>query len=793
MCRINSQFYLRNDERLIFMKKFKRLTASFLAAAIVASSVAGNYTKIGTKAAVMVENGFETTYEGFTNLGEMTSLEAVTDTAYNSLRSMFVSNRRTSADGACSNKGFYLYGGQVYDYSVWVYADTDETFKLGASYINGGETSGVDVFATVNARAGEWTELKGSYKAPASATDITVSLTTDSTSDFWFDDFLVTGSANATLNASAATQGLKDVYGKYFKFGTCVGNNYTSNSPLMALALREFNSFTCENELKPNQTIVQSGSTDTDIKVSLNNAASILDFAQKNNIGVRGHTFVWHNQTPDWFWSSNINGGGGNASVAQMNSRMESYIKNMFAAIKTQYPTLNLYAYDVVNEAFTNDGGGLRKASGETGGDSRWTAIYGDDTFIVNAFKYARQYAPASCKLFYNDYNEYIGAKTTDIINLVTKIKAQGNIDGIGMQSHLSISYPDNATYRTAVERFAATGLELQVTELDITHDNNNAALTQKYKDIMGIIMDNKENFTSVTVWGITDNLSWRSGNNPLLFDGSMNPKDAYKAVVEVAGKSSNSNDPKEDGTYFFSKFEDNDLDSWGNRGDSVTLKITAGKGVNGSAGLSISNRNQEWNGASRALPAAVFKAGQTFAFGGYFMFNEGPDTANIKLSLQCSIGGEEKYLCIAENKAAVRGEWTLLENTEYTIPAGATGAQIYVEISGQTIPFFVDELYGAVPGTSHPSNGNKPTAGTTEGKKVIYGDANDDGEVSIEDVVAVRLYCLKPDVYKLSEQGLKNALVISGQTTVQGNCAVAIQDYVVEKINTLPIVFPAN
>jgi len=85
---------------------------------------------------------------------------------------------------------------------------------------------------------------------------------------------------------------------------------------------------------------------------------------------------------------------------------------------------------------------------------------------------------------------------------------------------------------------------------------------------------------------------------------------------------------------------------------------------------------------------------------------------------------------------------------------------------------------------SSYPIGSTTPT-GTA---KTVYGDANDDGGVSIEDVVAVRLFCMKPDKYPLSEQGTKNALVITGQATVQGNCAVAIQDYVVERINTLPI-----
>jgi len=92
--------------------------------------------------------------------------------------------------------------------------------------------------------------------------------------------------------------------------------------------------------------------------------------------------------------------------------------------------------------------------------------------------------------------------------------------------------------------------------------------------------------------------------------------------------------------------------------------------------------------------------------------------------------------------------------------------------------------------GNDVPSGNSNTTTKDTTGTpgKLLYGDANESGDVTIDDVVAVRLYCLKPATYPLTSQGEKNALVITGQQTVQGNCAVAIQDFVVEKIKSLPI-----
>ncbi len=343
--------------------------------------------------------------------------------------------------------------------------------------------------------------------------------------------------AGLLMQAHAQSAGLKDIYANYFRFGTILNSSTVGNAAMREIVLREFNSITPENELKPDATLQANGSTNTDVKVSLNRAATILKFCEDNNIPVRGHTLVWHSQTPDWFFRENFNGNGAYVSKAVMNQRMESYIKNMFAAIKQQYPGLNLYAYDVVNEAFENDGGSLRPAS-----QSKWTQIYGNDEFIQKAFEYARLYAPANTKLFYNDYNEYTPAKRDAIYNLALKIKAQGNIDGIGMQSHLDLDqnyrYPSPDLYGQAVAKFASTGLEVQVTELDITNNNNPDGLATRYQEIMQKILAYKDNVTAVVVWGIQDNQSWRSSGTPLLWNGQGQKKAAYNSVASLIPES---------------------------------------------------------------------------------------------------------------------------------------------------------------------------------------------------------------------------------------------------------------
>ena len=183
---------------------------------------------------------------------------------------------------------------------------------------------------------------------------------------------------------------------------------------------------------------------------------SILHFCEQNNISLRGHTFCWHSQTPDWFFRENFQNDGNYVSKDIMNQRLESFIKNTFEIFARDFPNVDLYAYDICNEVFANDGGGLRPST-----ESKWMEIYGDDSYIKNAFTYARKYAPANCKLYLNDFNEYIPAKTQNIYDMAMQLKNLGIIDGIGMQSHLDIAYPNIQLYEKAINKFISTGLDM--------------------------------------------------------------------------------------------------------------------------------------------------------------------------------------------------------------------------------------------------------------------------------------------------------------------------------------------
>ena len=226
-----------------------------------------------------------------------------------------------------------------------------------------------------------------------------------------------------------------------------------------------------------------------------------------------------------------------------MLERLENYIKNVFTAVKTEYPTVDFYAWDVVNECWLDDGSHRPAGTqADSSNNSLWVQIFGDNSFIEPAFEYARKYAPEGCKLYYNDFNEYMPGKTQAIYDMAMDLKEKGLIDGIGMQSHLdarsgSDAFPSVNVYKKALAKFAETGLDIQVTELDATVNDNTEtgfkAQAQYYSDIMDAIIEYKDSVSAVVFWGTTDDKSWRASKYPLLFNEDFTAKPAYYSIID--------------------------------------------------------------------------------------------------------------------------------------------------------------------------------------------------------------------------------------------------------------------
>lgn len=204
------------------------------------------------------------------------------------------------------------------------------------------------------------------------------------------------------------------------------------------------------------------------------------------------------------------------------------------------------------------------------------------------------------------------------------------------------------------------------------------------------------------------------------------------------------------DGIYYRNTFESSS-ESWASRGDS-TVAVSKGNGLNGSSGLAVTGRTDAWNGTGKSLSTASFVPGNEYSFSTWVM-HKGTGSESFKLTLQCDVGGETDYITIAEG-TAISNEWILLENRDFTIPAGASNLLLYVEApDNATLPFFIDEAFAAVAGTPNPALKDDGQIPPPLGLK---GDVNGDKKVDEADLKALKAYVLGT-VAKLADSGAAN------------------------------------
>lgn len=186
--------------------------------------------------------------------------------------------------------------------------------------------------------------------------------------------------------------------------------------------------------------------------------------------------------------------------------------------------------------------------------------------------------------------------------------------------------------------------------------------------------------------------------------------------------------EPDVNGYYFHSTYEDGE-DSWSGRGDA-TVSVTGGNAYDGSKMMSVTGRTDTWNGVARSLSTSVFKPGSKYGFSVMAMQNA-TASEDFKLTLQCTIDGEDQYLTVAENTGA-KGEWVQLSNPSFTIPSGASNLILYVETADSTTSFYIDEAIGGV----------EDCVGEAD-KKAKLGDVNADGTVDAADLKELQNYII--------------------------------------------------
>lgn len=380
---------------------------------------------------------------------------------------------------------------------------------------------------------------------------------------------------------------LKRAYGDMFgKVGNALVGNEMNDSNCVNFAASQYNSVTMGNEMKPDSLLHNwnpsfsntnpAGYVDTakftyaykDSRypvIDMNSIDNYLNIAYKNGMKMRFHVFVWHKQTPQWFFKENFNKNGAYVSKEVMDGRLEYLVRNVMTHIYSYKNSDGVYVgrevidnWDMANEYTHNNDGGEK---------SYWDEVYYPD-YEYSEKKHSGIYTPVYIKeafaighsiledfgltnevsLMYNDYNTYqVADKIVTMVqyfNTKDEVNPTGEVicDGVGMQTHLDMGYPDIASIGTnAIDKFKAAGFEIQLTEMDLTDkvqsETSQANQIAKWYNLMMLLMTEKDSgakITGIIWWGPSDNHSWRSEGVPLLYSKYWQAKEHYFQVIEA-------------------------------------------------------------------------------------------------------------------------------------------------------------------------------------------------------------------------------------------------------------------
>ena len=555
-----------------------------------------------------------------------------------------------------------------------------------------GNTSYVNI-TSIKPTEGVFLVLEGDIDIPENATDIAIYIEANDVKDMLLTTMSVsvvgdyndlTNTPVAQLKDPSSYDSLKEIYKDLFKMGAAVPATVITNSndEFKKLVIREFNSVTCENDLKPENVLDTAANLADPEKYNENPAIHFdaakptLEFCKENGIQMRGHTLVWHSQTPSWFFYKNYDVNGELADRDLMLKRMENYIKSVTNWCEENYPGV-IYAWDVVNEA-AGDNGGMR--------DSYWKQIIGED-FVEQAFKFARKHAPKGVELFYNDYNEYQPSKQQVILDMLKPIAKAGNIDGMGMQSHISAGLMAD-TYVNAMNKYAEElKVKIHITELDVSAPNSPNPMYDQgtyMKTLFEALVAAKKAGTPlecVTFWGLTDEMSWKSADRPLLFYGDITPKPAFEGVVcavtggEIA-KPADYVEVESDFTPIKEDYEDQKF--IGKPRASSTQKIV-GDAFAGDYCLENSGGQAEWDGYSIDISRFI---------GQKIKFSFAVKSAAPQVCFTGDIDGTWPHLIEVDTS---KGEWVEASG-EWDVPAGMTSLSLYFESTDMSA-FYIDNV----------------------------------------------------------------------------------------------------
>jgi endo-1,4-beta-xylanase len=506
--------------------------------------------------AVVLAAGFESgTAEGWGPRGTET-VAVARDIAHSGSYSLLVTKRTLTWNGAIHELPGPLKAGGVYHISLWAMSNNgparpritlsvEKSFKDAAaahSYVN---------VKTITLTLGEWSQLEADYtisgEPDLARVDFYVetpykadsAVTPEDRYDFYIDDVTVTRlSAEEMISIQRDIPDLRTVLEPYFRIGAAVPPAFVDPMNIHSrLLIKHFSMLVAGNAMKPDALQPREG------EFNWKDADAVVGFAGSTGMTVRGHTLLWHQQIPDWFFTDPKDPARP-ATRDLLLQRMKTHIQTVMMHFEG-----DVASWDVVNEVLS-DRSGLRGADE----GSKWLSIIGPD-YIEKAFQYAREADPKA-QLVINDYNlESDPRKLTEMYNLVKSLKAKKiPVDAVGFQMHISMYAPSVQEIRAAIEKIASLGVKVVVTEMDVSiySDSSEQAKSvtpdllqaqgKRYKELFDLFKAEakKAVIDTVVMWGCADDDTWLDNfpvqgrpNAPLLFDRKLQAKPAFWAIVD--------------------------------------------------------------------------------------------------------------------------------------------------------------------------------------------------------------------------------------------------------------------
>lgn len=450
----------------------------------------------------------------------------------------------TQYDGALVDALGKMAKNHQYELSAWVKmapGQPDTRLRISVQY---GDSSYANVSSDVTVKSGEWVQLTGKYTLATTPTVMNAYVETADNDNgnrtFFLDDFKLTylGPVDGSLPVQEDLPSIKDVYAQDFLIGNAV-SSVNFEGDYSTLLNKHHNVVTAENAMKPD------GAYNANKQFDFTAQDALVAKMEAAGLKIHGHVLVWHQQTPAWLSTA---ADGKPLSREEALTNLRTHIKTVMEHFQDK-----VISWDVVNEAMNDNPpnpvdwkASLRQAP--------WKSAIGDD-YVEQAFLAAREVLndpknaawASDIKLYYNDYNDDNQNKSQAIANMIKELNekyakdhpGQLLIDGMGMQAHYNLN-TNPANVLRSLERFISLGIEVSITELDIMAGQNSQLTEEEankqgylYAQLMKMYKEHADHIARVTFWGLSDGLSWRAENSPLVFDKQLQAKPAYYGIID--------------------------------------------------------------------------------------------------------------------------------------------------------------------------------------------------------------------------------------------------------------------